>query len=61
MYIVIGKEAFNYGQIQGIHSSKNKAKKQAEYLEQNKKALCCQSYMVMTKTEIKQSKITLYS
>lgn len=59
MYLVLGIEPFNYAEIRGIHADKNKATKQAESLEQNKNALCCQRYEAITGTEAKKRKYIL--
>jgi len=62
MYFVLGIEPFKVAQVWGIHGSKQKALKQAAWLEQTKPALCCQRrYEAITKTEIKRRKLELYA
>ena len=61
MYFVLGIEPFKVAQVWGIHGSKQKALKQAAWLEQTKPALCCQRYAIKTKTEIKRRKLELYA
>lgn len=60
MYIVIGLEVFNYAEIRGIHSNKKDAISQAEFLQKNKKPMICQNYKVVTQTDVKKNKITLF-
>ena len=60
MYFVLGIEPFKVAQVWGIHGSKQKALKQAAWLEQTKPA-CCQRYEATTKTEIKRRKLELYA
>ena len=61
MYFVCGCEPFKVAQVWGIHGSKQKALKQAAWLEQTKPAMTCQRYEVVTKTEIKRRKLALYA
>ena len=54
MYLVLGIETMKYAEVKGLHSNKEKAQQQAEYLEVNKNALCCQRYEALTATEAKK-------
>lgn len=61
MNFVLGIEPYKMAQVWGIHSNKQKAIKQAEYMEKTKPELCCQRYVAMTKTEIKKAKYQLFA
>jgi hypothetical protein len=61
MYFVLGIEPFGCAEVWGVHDNKQKATQQAQILEQNKPALCCQRYVSFTKTEIKRRKLELYA
>ena len=61
MYFVLGIEPFKVAQVWGVYDNKQKATQQAQLLEQNKPALCCQRYETCTKTEIKRRKLELYA
>lgn len=60
-YFVLGLECLKTAEVWGLHESKKIAESQASYLEHAKSPLCCQKYIVMTGTEIKKQKITLYA
>lgn len=60
-YYTLGLEPFKMAQVYGIHGNKQIAIQQAESLEKRKHPLHCQSFVVMTQTQIKKEKWELFS
>jgi hypothetical protein len=59
-YYTLGLEPFKMAEVRGIHASKQIALTQAKNLENNKHPLSCQSYKVLTQTQVKKEKWELF-